>query len=483
MSIDVFRKRVIAVCLCAFASSIASIGVIADAPVSRESQACIFCHQIATPGIVGDWSSSRHAQTTPAAALGQPVLARRTSVEDLRAIARPENAVSCFECHGLNPNNHDDNFTHFGTGINIVVTPQDCATCHPVEFEQYQGSKKAHAVDNLRRNPVYSALVNTILSVDGEVSDTTRGETCFACHGTEVKVDGVREISSNFGKLQVPELTNWPNQGVGRINPDGSTGSCASCHPRHGFSLQVARSPATCGQCHLEPDVPAYNVYRESKHGNIYDVRKANWDMDGVPWVVGEDFTAPTCAACHVSLVTDSAGNVMAERSHDFGSRLWVRVFGLIASHPQPKDGRTYLISNDDGLPMPTTFAGTPASEHLISTSEQKIRQGRMTDVCSACHSSSWISGYLERFEATVKEADSMVLAATALVQEAWEKGMADPANPFDELIESHWIRQWLFYANSVRYASAMLGPDYAAFKNGFWYLKENLLEMEEMLE
>ena len=52
-----------------------------------------------------------------------------------------------------------------------------------------------------------------------------------------------------------------------------------------------------------------------------------------------------------------------------------------------------------------------------------------------------------------------------------------------DETIEQLWIRQWLFYANSVRYAQAMNGPDYAAFKNGWWSLTENLQSMQKHIE
>jgi len=50
--------------------------------------------------------------------------------------------------------------------------------------------------------------------------------------------------------------------------------------------------------------------------------------------------------------------------------------------------------------------------------------------------------------------------------------------NPFDETIERLWIKQWFFYANSVRYASAMGCPDFATFKNGWWELTANLHEM-----
>jgi hypothetical protein len=60
---------------------------------------------------------------------------------------------------------------------------------------------------------------------------------------------------------------------------------------------------------------------------------------------------------------------------------------------------------------------------------------------------------------------------------------VADKSNPFDEEIEQKWIKQWLVFANSVRYASAMSGPDYAAFKNGWFDLSRNLQEMKNFIE
>jgi peroxiredoxin len=83
----------------------------------------------------------------------------------------------------------------------------------------------------------------------------------------------------------------------------------------------------------------------------------------------------------------------------------------------------------------------------------------------------------------TIEEVDNMVLAATQLMGKAWKDGLADDSNPFDETLEHKWIQQWLFYANSVRYASAMTGaPDYAAFKNGWWELTKNLAEMQSLI-
>ena len=81
-----------------------------------------------------------------------------------------------------------------------------------------------------------------------------------------------------------------------------------------------------------------------------------------------------------------------------------------------------------------------------------------------------------------------MALASTLLLVEAWKHGLAEGLpqgkNPFDGAIEQMWIRQWLFYANSVKYASAMTGaPDYATFKNGWWNLTENLQRMKDWIE
>jgi hypothetical protein len=288
-------------------------------------------------------------------------------------------------------------------------------------------------------------------------------------------------VETKLGTIKIPELINWPNQGVGRVNPDGSRGACTTCHPRHSFSVEIARKPFTCAQCHLEPDVPAWNVYNESKHGNIFLSKQAEWNFKAMPWKLGKDFQTPTCSTCHNSLITTADGETIAERTHDFGARLWVRLFGLIYSHPQPQKGDTSIIKNKDGHALPTTFSGEPASEFLIGLEEQKKRQAIMKSVCNGCHNRDWIDNHFAKLDNTIKEADQMTLAATKLIARAWQNGIADTFNPFDEAVEQRWVKQWLFYANSVKYASAMTGaPDYAAFKHGWWDMTNNLREMKD---
>lgn len=461
-------------------------------PLSPQTRTCIGCHAIYTPGIVADWRESRHAKVLPATAAKRPPLERRVSAEIF-----PDNlakyVVGCYECHALNPSRHNDNFPHMGFRINVVVSPDDCKTCHPKEAREYSGSKKAHAMKNIMANPVYHTLVSEISGikkvengkiVSGKPSDTTLNDTCLGCHGTRVEVKGMKTVSTRIGEISVPNLLNWPNEGVGRENPDGSLGSCTACHPRHSFSIEIARKPYTCAQCHLDPDVPAWNVYKESKHGNIFFSKFTEWDFNAVPWTVGKDFKAPTCATCHNSLLVSPQGELIAERSHDFGARLWVRLFGLPYSHPQPKTGDTTLIRNKDGLPLPTAFTGEPASGFLIDAPEQEKRLGMMKGVCLACHGTGWTNGHFEKLRNTTMETDAMTLAATQLMLDAWNRKVEERSNPFDESIEKLWLRQWLFYCNSIRYASAMTGaPDYATFKNGWWELTDNLQKMKDMID
>ncbi len=457
--------------------------------LSEQTQICILCHRKSTPGIVRDWMTSRHSKTTPDMAIKKPVLERRVSSDSIPE-ALMAVAVGCYECHSQNPSVHKDNFDHFGFKINVIVSPNDCKTCHPVEVEQYSVSKKAYALDNLQKNTLYHTLVETLTStkkvevdeiINLESSENTKLEACYSCHGSMISVNGTKTISTGSGDIDVPNLINWPNQGVGRINPDGSRGACTPCHPRHSFSIETARKPYTCSQCHLEPDVPGFEVYRDSKHGNIFSSLQHEWNWNNIPWRVGKDFTAPTCAVCHNSLIVNEDNKVIVSRTHNFGARLWVRLFGLPYSHPQPKTGKTYLIKNKDDLPLPTALDGELSTEYLIDKDEQMQRRDVMKKVCQCCHNIDLINQHFAKMDSTIAETDRMTLAATELLLKAWNEGLEDRSNPFDEMIERRWLKQWFFNANSIRFGSAMGGYDHTTFKNGWFQLVENLQEMKEM--
>ena len=475
----------------------ASLAMAADPPapsLSDDSEACLGCHSMVSPGIVSDWRRSRHAMTSIEQALQRPEQQRRISIPlEKQKTGSQGVAVGCAECHTLNPKSHRDTFDHNGYEVHIVVSPMDCAFCHATETRQYtSGNKMAHAYGILHDNSLYRMLQESVIGmktvqgsslITAPSSLSTQMDTCYGCHGTHVQVLGTKEIETPMGPMEVPDLAGWPNMGVGRINPDGSLGSCSPCHPRHAFSIAAARQPQVCSQCHLEPDAPAWNVYKESKHGNLYSSMRKDWDFHAVPWKLGEDFHAPTCAVCHASLLVDPDGAVIVERTHGYTDRLWTRIFGLIYSHPQPIKPDTSIIRNADGIPLPVTFSGRNAGKFLINAEEQDRRKNKMMSVCQGCHSTHWVQLHFKKFDGTLNDVNRMVRVSTQLMEAAWEKGLAGKANPFDEPLELLWTRQWLFYANSIRYASAMTGaPDYAAFHNGWWYLSEGMRKLNESI-
>ncbi len=462
--------------------------------MSEATEECIGCHEEVTPGIVADWRRSRHARTSPADALALPATERRVSAASVPEELR-DTVVGCAECHTRSPDTHADTFDHNGHRVHIVVTPEDCAACHPEERAQYAGNLMANAHDNLMGNPLFASLVaevNGPASFDGTrlashaPGALTNADSCLACHGTRVTVAGTETRDTAMGEMAFPVLLGWPNQGVGRINPDGSRGACTSCHTRHRFSIAEARTPEACEQCHKGPDVPAYKVYEVSKHGAIFNSAEGTFDLDAVPWKVGEDFPAPTCAACHVSLVTTPGGEVVAARTHRMSDRLKHRLFGVIYATAHPRSPDTTRLRTASGLPLASELTGEPAPGLLIDGPEQARRRARMAALCRQCHSGQWVRGHFEKLDRTVETTNALTLAATRVILEAWDTGAArGPAQGdslFNEAIEKMWVEQWLFYANSTRFASAMAGADYGAFANGRWHLRRNLAQMVDWL-
>jgi len=475
-------------------SLVAPVATGSEPSLSRQTASCISCHELITPGIVSDWRRSRHSSVTLNVAMKTPVLERRISIKEAPQ-EKLDLVVGCAECHTLLPEEHEDTFQHNGFDVHVIVTPEDCATCHPLEKGQYEKNLMSNAYANLNDNPIYRSLVDEINGlktfekgrIAGKKPDArTDSESCFYCHGTDVKVEGAVTKETELGDMVFPVLSGWPNDGVGRLNPDGSKGSCASCHARHAFSIEMARKPYTCSECHKGPDVPAYSVYMVSKHGNIYSSRGESWDFFSVPWIVGDDFGAPTCATCHISLVATES-EVVAERTHQMNDRSGWRIFGLVYAHPSPISANTTIVKNKAGLPLPTELTGEPADGFLIDGEEQEKRKDRMKRICLSCHASGWVEEHYARLENTIATTNEMTLAATKILLRAWEKGAAkglpQGQSIFDETIEKMWIEQWLFYANSTRFSSAMTGADYGAFANGRWYMTRNLEEMNDWVE
>ncbi len=464
----------------------------ADTPAtSDKTKACLSCHSSIHPGIVEDWKTSRHSHKTPGQGLKVNGLSKRISSSDIPQDLQRV-TVGCAECHTISPETHEDSFSHAGFRVHTVVTPKDCALCHKQEADQYSKNIMSFARKNLNQNPVYQDLQRTIhgkIERDGTkiefqpANEFTRAESCYYCHGTELSVTGNKTRTTSMGPMQFPIIKGWPNQGSGRVNPDNSRGSCAACHTRHDFSIAEARKPYTCKECHIGPDVPAYKVYSSSKHGTEFSSQSPSWNFDNVPWTIGRDFTAPTCAVCHMSLTVDTRGQVIAKRTHAMSPRLSWRIFGLIYAHPHPVNPDTTILKNSAGLTLPTELNGRPIKDGLIDSKRQKERRERMQAVCKTCHGSSWVSNHWQRLQNTLVQSNQAVKAATECMSEAWEQGLAQKRSLFDEAIEKKWSNIWLINANKIRFTSAMAGGgDYGVFAQGRFSLSKKIKEMEDWL-
>jgi formate-dependent nitrite reductase cytochrome c552 subunit len=229
---------------------------LAGAEVSQEGQQCLACHAENTPGIVVQWSGSAHARQR----------------------------VDCYGCHRANLGD-PATFDHYGQRIAVLVTPLYCARCHKTEVEQFERSWHAEAAHFI------GSLESQLNGMVEAAPEPAAMNGCRQCHGSEVRYQGE-------GKF---DCTTWPNSGIGRINPDGSKGTCAACHTLHRFSRAQARQPETCGRCHMGRN-PQFEVYNQSKHGIEFRANMGEMNLGSQSWIVGKDYSvAPTCATCHIS--------------------------------------------------------------------------------------------------------------------------------------------------------------------------------------
>ncbi|MGE5190409.1 MAG: ammonia-forming cytochrome c nitrite reductase subunit c552 [Gemmatimonadota bacterium] len=350
------------------------------------------------------------------------------AIEEWRNSVHADEGVGCIDCHQAKKEDKDAQ-EHFGKLIAAIVTPNDCAGCHEKESREFQGSHHAKAGE------ILGSLDNFL----GEVVEGPPAAIsgCRQCHGGAVKV-------LPGGKI---DPTTWPNTGIGRLNPDGSRGACTACHSRHLFGVRVARSPESCGKCHLGPDHPQKEIYDESKHGIAFYTNRERMNLDARPWVVGQDYTAaPTCATCHLSATPD------LPVTHDPGERI--------------------------------SWTLRPAVSKKLENWETK--RGAMKAVCANCHNRRFSDAFFTQYDITVDlYNDKFAKPAGELMKKLYDAKKLTPTQ-FDEKIEWTYFLLWHHEGRRARHGASMMAPDYTQW-HGFFEVAERfymelLPEAEELL-
>jgi len=367
--------------------------------LSEASEECIACHRVETIAQFQQWGASRHYRAN----------------------------VGCYECH-MAEKEDPDAYKHHGYWMATIVTPKDCARCHAREVEEFLGSRHSRAgriigsQDNLLADVVEGNLALVTPGFPEGVS-AALVSGCWQCHGSPVRV-------LEEGRL---DPLTWPNTGIGRLNPDGTEGSCTPCHSRHEFSVAQARHPDSCGKCHLGPDHPQQEIYRESKHGNAFFAKQDKMNLDANKWVVGEDYwAAPTCATCHMSATKNQ------RISHDIGRRISWNNRPVHSIRPEVADKAL-------GLP------GRPL--------KWKQRRAMMMDVCLKCHDKGWVENFYVQYDGLIALYEGKYATPGEELYAA-AKPLLKPT-AFSNELDIIWFELWHHEGRRARHAASMMGPDY----------------------
>ncbi|MFO1021887.1 MAG: multiheme c-type cytochrome [Planctomycetales bacterium] len=446
--------------------------------IPASSKSCVECHGKTSPAIIDHWKGSTHAVK----------------------------GVGCVECHIANKGDVDG-FDHYGSHIATIVTPMDCARCHPKETKEFEKSHHAKggfilaSLDNFLAETVEGSRVpfnphsptpgKNVSMVNGMASAETG---CTQCHGSKValkttdgktiNVDDLKPDSK--GQPTVTEVLariakdsngrpmfhegSWPNTGIGRLNLDGSNGSCSACHSRHDFSPRRARQPENCAKCHLGPDHPQKEIFEESKHGVAFRDLMHHMHLDSKKWVLGQDYSqAPTCATCHMSGNLRNEGRI----THDPGERIsWTN-----------RPPISQVLDTDINGKVVTTADPTERTKLTAHSAESK--RENMKQVCGHCHTPSYVNAFYKQYDDfVINYNEKFGKPGTAIMKALADQKLLTPTQ-FDEEIEWTWFYLWHHEGRRARHGASMMAPDYAhwhgMFEVGERFYKELIPQAREI--
>lgn len=352
----------------------------------RASGKCAECHRNTQYSIVHEYEMSKHAQK----------------------------GVNCLDCHAVAAGQSGTN--HNGFVINTQVTPANCRTCHEAIYQQFLHSRHAAAA--------WAAVAGD--------KDFTPAQIAFA---EQYQPGGVKRGPNPLTTLEgAPAATSgcMSCHSVGRPNTDGTIGNCTACHTRHTTSVEMARLPSTCGQCHLGPDHSQMEIYTESKHGVMFAAQRQLMNLAAPSdQLTTKDMFVPTCATCHMSGLNGRGV------THDPSERLSYYLFAEV-TQPRPNATRA---------------------------------QAAMKDVCLQCHTPPQIERVYREAEEVVKSTNAKVLEAKSIMEGLQRDGLLS-TNAFSQPIQFAYFDLWHYYGRTSKHGAFMGGADFVQWHGNYPILK-----------
>jgi len=393
-------------------------GLMYAADPSSSASQCVDCHSKVTPNIVSDWKLSRHSQAE----------------------------VSCVVCHG------GEHSTASDAGKAKIPTPETCAQCHQTQLDEYKRGKHSKAWAAMMAMPTIHW--QPMAMIEGQ-------KGCGGCH--------------KIGEKPVAEIAKLREQG----NEFGAA-ACDSCHTRHTFSIEEARSPQACETCHMGFDHPQWEMYSSSKHGVRTDLKQRG--------ILEKEAAAPTCQTCHMQN----------------GDHCVRTAWGFLAVRlPLPEDKQwaadraTILealgVLDPDGKPTALVETVKAADVARLTQEDWQAERDKMLKVCNQCHSGNFARQQLQQGDDMIKNADHLMAEAIRTVAGLYKDGvLAQPKNyayPFPNLLTFHdaptVIEQKLFVMYLEHRMRTFQGTFHASPDYALWYgwseMQRDLTEIREL--
>jgi hypothetical protein len=312
-------------------------------------------------------------------------------VHEFEMSVHARKGINCLDCHQVVAGQKSKD--HHGFVINTGPTPANCRVCHEVVYQQFLHSRHA---------------ASSWAAVAGD-TDFTPEQVAF---GEQFQPGGVKRPPHALTLLEGTAATKsgcLACHSVGRPNPDGSIGDCTACHTRHTSSVEFARLPSTCGQCHLGPDHSQMEIYTESKHGTTFAAQKNLLNLSVTPAkLTTRDMFVPTCATCHMSGINGRGV------THDPSERLSYYLFSEV-TNPRPNATRA---------------------------------QAAMKDICGQCHTPATIDRVYKEAEAVVAATNEKILSGKNIMAGLYADGIL-PTNSYSQPIQLKYFDLWHYYGRT----------------------------------
>ena len=457
--------------------------------LTAASKQCVECHKLATPFVVYDWQKSRHYRAGVGCYECHAANPDRPDAIDhfgykITFVVTPK---QCARCHAAIVEEYEKS-VHAYAGfhcyllpeyplfwVSILDKPFAGGLWEHINYQIPEEYLKVFPAENLKKfAPDVYELQMKVFNGEPGIAAYTEDPTvailggaepqgisvkkpdvkrliilwglegCMACHGANLNQKFKEEIERRTGKFAgvvfVPGTKKFDpaiilNHGAGRINPDGSLGSCEACHFAHSFSLKVARKAwEACGRCHYGHDHPNDEQWKASIHGALVlgEYEDYAWDKKSNDWKPGRDFRAPTCVTCHMGAVFDEQGNLKYAASHDVASICkwklgkWMISMLRVAGMRDPSTPAWVCEYWEKEYGMKITYP-EPG---------WKARRERAIAMCSQCHTKYFAASYLRTADWMILLADfirdEVVLKVAGMLK---EKGLF---TPMDKIIVRH---------------------------------------------